>query len=268
MAGAKEKELDQAFEDALKGSRPFADWFLAQTRFGKHRGQLAWCRSNYVWGAVPVPHFNPVTGETETVIRESETDILAVYELEDSTRVGIHIENKVGLGKFTPNQPDFYEPRAKAWVGLKRYGNYSQWTTVLIAPQAFRNRSALECAKFQTFIPHESIGFYIPLFCQAGLPEALPAIRTQFDLLIQEVLLEYPNAEAARAPENLEHLIGAQQPAYLPVAGMYGGFNYWLEWSGSEIQLIVESWSRVVEGSGQRHSIRVGAVSLLDQGFV
>ena len=57
-------------------------------------------------------------------------------------------------------------------------------------------------------------------------------------------------------------------PEWFPIPGMYGGFS--CRWAGesSEPTLVVESWSRVVEGSGQRHHITVGACTLVDEGFV
>lgn len=54
-------------------------------------------------------------------------------------------------------------------------------------------------------------------------------------------------------------------PAWFPVPGMYGGFSYWGRPEGG---LIVESWSRVVEGSGERHEVTAEGHSLLDRGFV
>lgn len=48
------------------------------------------------------------------------------------------------------------------------------------------------------------------------------------------------------------------------VPGMYGGFYY--ELRGEE--LLVESWSRIAGGSGQRHRITVHGTTLVDEGFV
>lgn len=55
---------------------------------------------------------------------------------------------------------------------------------------------------------------------------------------------------------------------WFPVSGMYGGFSYRGEGSGADATLIVESWSRVVGGSGQRHEISAAGVTLLAKGFV
>ncbi|MCK6683895.1 MAG: hypothetical protein L6R30_15955 [Thermoanaerobaculia bacterium] len=55
---------------------------------------------------------------------------------------------------------------------------------------------------------------------------------------------------------------------WFAVPGMYGGFSYWIEGRGRNIKLISESWSRVVEGSGQRHEINTSGCVLVAEGFV
>jgi hypothetical protein len=54
------------------------------------------------------------------------------------------------------------------------------------------------------------------------------------------------------------------------VPGMYGGFSYRLEVAGVEAKLVSESWSRVVDGSGQRHEITSAGSQLVEveEGFV
>ena len=55
---------------------------------------------------------------------------------------------------------------------------------------------------------------------------------------------------------------------WMPVPGMAGGFHYWLARGAPDPLLIAESWSRVVDGSGQRHEITPRGVALVDEGFV
>jgi len=52
--------------------------------------------------------------------------------------------------------------------------------------------------------------------------------------------------------------------AGFPIPGMYGGSSITLVQDG----LDVESWSRVVGGSGQAHHITTDATALIDEGFV
>jgi hypothetical protein len=51
---------------------------------------------------------------------------------------------------------------------------------------------------------------------------------------------------------------------WFPYPGMYGGFTM----SIREDRLVVASWSRVVDGSGQRHVITVSGCELVEEGFV
>jgi hypothetical protein len=54
---------------------------------------------------------------------------------------------------------------------------------------------------------------------------------------------------------------------WFAVPGMYGGFSYRLETEGVEAKLVSESWSRVVEGSGERHEITSAGSQLVAEGF-
>lgn len=55
---------------------------------------------------------------------------------------------------------------------------------------------------------------------------------------------------------------------WFPVPGMYGGFKYTLAQVDGHLELDVESWSRVGEGSGQRHRVTADSCELLEEGFV
>ena len=73
---------------------------------------------------------------------------------------------------------------------------------------------------------------------------------------------------ALRLPE-LEPLLELDDPKmWFAIPGMYGGFSYWLESTGVSAKLVSESWSRVEEGSGQRHIITTEGIVLDEEGFV
>jgi hypothetical protein len=59
-----------------------------------------------------------------------------------------------------------------------------------------------------------------------------------------------------------------EEPEWFPIDGMYGGFSYRLARRSTGLHLIVESWSRVVGGSGMRHRISSTEVILEEEGFV
>nr|WP_316641847.1 hypothetical protein [uncultured Roseateles sp.] len=76
----------------------------------------------------------------------------------------MHVENKTAGGTFTKYQPEGYPKRAEKWVGQEKYGNYTEWTTVLVAPTDFRIRFERQALMFEAFISHEEIAAHIPSF--------------------------------------------------------------------------------------------------------
>ncbi len=81
--------------------------------------------------------------------------------------------------------------------------------------------------------------------------------RVQGEGFIKPGPLRYVSTEVV-AQEDL-------RPLWFPVPGMYGGFS--IEVFKGRL-LYVESWSRVVEGSGQAHVITTSGAVLVDEGFV
>lgn len=85
-------------------------------------------------------------------------------------------------------------------------------------------------------------------------PDVATAILTRF----HDVVRERARLLLAKHPVDLPALPDVfDEKLYFAVPGMYGGFSYWLEHCGATPKLIVQSWSRVVEGSEQRHEITV-----------
>lgn len=60
-----------------------------------------------------------------------------------------------------------YSHRAAHWLGNFRYGGYTEFETVLLAPEAFRQRNAEQAMIFGCFISHEAVSDYVPLFRQS-----------------------------------------------------------------------------------------------------
>ncbi len=165
MNKATEKQLDAEIDKKFKNSSIFTKWFLSKTKFANKNATYFWSRSDHPWGRVPLTIINPETGESENIIRESETDILVIFETKNKERFALHIENKLSNGHFTVYQPELYAARAKLWLGNPKYKEYTDFETVLIAPHAFYKRCTDKDAKqFDRFISHEEISKFIPLF--------------------------------------------------------------------------------------------------------
>ncbi|WP_449427763.1 hypothetical protein [Rhodanobacter umsongensis] len=167
MAIRTEKELDAALEKAFKEDEAFAQWFLARTKFAHRGAKYFWSRSDHPWGRIPYATINTQTGASEISLKESETDVLVVFQAQDEEFLALHIENKIGSGKFTALQPELYAPRAEHWKGNPKYGAYTDYQTILVAPRIFQERNKFQAHIFDCFIAHEEIAGFIPLFTQS-----------------------------------------------------------------------------------------------------
>jgi hypothetical protein len=159
-----EKALDRALDEALRTRADFAAWFLNQTRFAGTRAVWVWSRVDNPWTKYELEVPDPETGGRKKLVREGETDILVVFRTERDERIALHIENKREQGKFTRYQPQGYAARARKWVGNKKYGDYQEWDTVLVAPKAFPERFSEAANVFGAFIAYEDIAAFVPAF--------------------------------------------------------------------------------------------------------
>ena len=159
-----EKDLDLALCKGLMESRSFLQWFLSHTKFADRGPSLISCRADSPWGSHPFPTMNAETGATSLQNRQSETDVLLVLRAKDGATLGVHVENKIGTGSFTADQPEMYWHRANHWLNNPHYGNYSEFDTVLVAPAAFLATHPEQAACFGCRVSHEELARYIPLF--------------------------------------------------------------------------------------------------------
>lgn len=99
-------------------------------------------------------------------------------------------------------------------------------------------------------------------------PDVVHALEEYLHAVIRVRADREVRAAALRLPP-VEPLFGMQEPwLWFPVPGMYGGFSLRLLRPGPNAALQVESWSRVVGGSGQRHLVTARGVQLVEAGFV
>jgi len=159
-----EAVLDKALARALFNDPRIAAWFLTRTLFAGEVASCVFCRCDNPWSSVQLEVPNAVTGDLETLVRQCETDVLAVFATCDGRRLALHIENKLAHGNFTPHQPELYRARKSQWRGRPKLGTYTDASTVLIAPIEFYERLRDCAAIFDSFISHEDIANYIPEF--------------------------------------------------------------------------------------------------------
>lgn len=98
--------------------------------------------------------------------------------------------------------------------------------------------------------------------------DTIRQIQQHFHQVIQQVITEYNVATVNRLPE-LDVMLEFEHPMMsFPVPAMYGGFYFGLNNSFGSWVLLMDSWSRVIEGSGLRHVVSPAGSLLIDAGFV
>lgn len=96
----------------------------------------------------------------------------------------------------------------------------------------------------------------------------LKRLEELFHGLIRSRAREFALTPPRRLPSLRDVGVAETEARWFPVPGMYGGFAFRLEASGDGVDLIAESWSRVVTGSGMRHRCSATQVVLEAEGFV
>ena len=165
-----EQELDRAFADHLVQSKEFCIWVLEQTKFANLAQDAILL---YKEQADEKPRKRPENWWRHWWCRlddrsESETDIFAVFGFYDTdNRIALHIEDKPPHGKFTPNQWVNYSRRGQFMLGKEQYMNYSEFTTILLAPNRFLHANSDKVHYFECLISYESVSAFIPEFAKS-----------------------------------------------------------------------------------------------------
>jgi len=99
---------------------------------------------------------------------QREVDIFLVFEASDGNRFALLVENKLLKSSFQPGQAESYAMLGKAMMGRPEFLAYSNYETVLLAPEGFRTRNIDRCGMFDRFLSHEEVGLSIPEFRPAS----------------------------------------------------------------------------------------------------
>jgi hypothetical protein len=152
----KARDQERAFVAKIKTSPDFISWVLNKTKFKGADVVIKLVRSDNPW------YRSRKTG------RESETDILIVFEYRDRpARFALHIENKRLSDRFQPDQPELYYERAKDWLNVPKWGSYQDFEVLLIAPRKFYAKYREQSDIFHHYVSHEEITEFIPEFAVA-----------------------------------------------------------------------------------------------------
>jgi hypothetical protein len=152
---SKSKDQERALGRALREDQRFCRWLLSRTRFRNCSARSILVRDDWPW------YQSPRTG------RQSETDILAVFQPEDgSRRFALHVENKTASDRFQPDQPALYRERGTDWIGVEKWGSYSEFACILTAPRAFCEKHFELARQFDYFVSHETLATRLPIFAE------------------------------------------------------------------------------------------------------
>jgi hypothetical protein len=143
-----EKDLDLLLEHALWAGADFRRWFLGACGVPADDWRCDWSRADHVWTSV--------VDEQGTRL-EGETDVLVVLENENHERLALHIENKQPGRRFNGGQAAQYSLRAAKLANNKKYGRYTSWRTVLVAPKQLCEDEPSEAARFDVVVDYHEL---------------------------------------------------------------------------------------------------------------
>ena len=169
--GAREYRYARPLAEALQVNQQFRRWFLGRTEFASYQDSAIllhekqrlvrspsaenWWRSYWVGSAY---QFKSECGERET-------DLLAVFEVEDEMRFALHVEVKAPGDRFGVEQARDYNRRARCWAGAGRNPRtvlpHDMATTVLCCEARFGERCAVEASHFACVVTFEEIAEHL-----------------------------------------------------------------------------------------------------------
>lgn len=129
-----ERDIDILLAEEFSVSPAFLKWFLGQTRFAEHNDASI---------------HDVFVSQSDT---SGESDLVAIFEIANGTRLALHIENKIDA-PFMPQQRERYDKRAA--TGVER-GDYNEYEVILCAPKQYRETSTT-AGSFATYISYEEI---------------------------------------------------------------------------------------------------------------
>jgi hypothetical protein len=165
-----EIELDRAFASKLASSPEFCVWVLDHTKFADCSHEAILLNKEQ---AQAKPRKKPENWWRHWWCKledgtESETDIFVVFGFPDSTRrIALHIEDKPPHGRFTRKQYLNYRKRGAFMAGQSKYMNYTDYATILLAPEGFIEKHSTEAVHFDRQISYESVAKVIHVFGQS-----------------------------------------------------------------------------------------------------
>ena len=99
-------------------------------------------------------------------------------------------------------------------------------------------------------------------------PGTLLKVQEHFHAVINSRAGELVRRAGLRLPQLAPLMELGNVGIWFPIPGMAGGFAYRLASDGAEAMLVCDSWSRMADGSGERHEVTSSGSRLVEEGFV
>lgn len=175
----------------------------------------------------------------------------------------LRLAPKTGVNVWRPGGTSFFTPlHQAAWHGapadvVERLIALGAWRT-LPTSNGDTARDIAEYRGHDALVPRLT-----PEPLNPARAEILPLLDVRLQELIESRLLGSLKVRLRPVVTSVltEWL---EEPLWFPIPGMYGGFSISL----MRNYLFVESWSRVIGGSGQAHVVTHEGSTLVDEGFV
>jgi hypothetical protein len=177
-------------------------------------------------------------------------------------------EHQELINTTRPGGSSLYAPLHQAAHGgappeiLRRLIGLGAWRTL----QNVRGERAVDVAERRGHI--HLFGILSPELKRRVPIGILFKVQAHFHAVIRGRAEREIEQHGLRLPE-LEPLLGFDDlRVWFVVPGTYGGVNYRLLADGVKAKLVSESWSRMVQGSGERHEITSAGSQPVEEGFV
>ena len=207
-----------------------------------------------------------VLSEDENRTRQNLTDAAKSHDWKQVLSVFKDHNNLVNTTR--PDGVSFYTPLHQAAYGgapepiVRSLLALSAWRTLQNARGERPVDVAEKCGHAHL------LGTLAPDLKRRVPPGTLLKVQEHFRAVINSRAGELVRRAGLRLPQLAPLLELGNIRIWFAIPGMAGGFAYRMASDGAEATLVCDSWSRMVEGSGEQHEVTSSGSRLVEEGFV
>ena len=160
-----EDQLCEIFADGVRDSSELRFWLLRKTKFARHADECRLLDEEQMSVRPRKRWWRHWWCHVHELAKDRETDIFMVFEVKSPfKRFAFHVENKLANSKFEEGQAEAYKPRGRQMLNQPAYLSHSDFQTVLLAPQNFRDRNTEKADLFDVFIAYEDVAKFLSAY--------------------------------------------------------------------------------------------------------